>query len=260
MFKLKVFSLGIIASLLLTLVLGSGTFAKGQTLTSLEQLNELAAKAEKDGIQRAWACDGKGNIHEVTEESGQVEFMDRNTNRAELIAKHAMSPEAEAKIVQTVPPCPVIIDGVLYQPEQIHLFDGQQLGFTVGNDGKLYAFTTDEALDKFVQEQRSQLQTRYTPVPQVLPTYGLFCANAGYIGSLVYGPTGTQIKDLSNIGWNFNDMISSEVIGSSVPDADLYEDTNYQGNYFRQSGPWHSENLSAYGWNDRASSLIIWWF
>jgi hypothetical protein len=168
----------------------------------------------------------------------------------------------EAKIVHCTPPCPVVIDGVLYQPEQIHLFDGQQLGFTVSNDGRLYAFTKDEALDSFLQEQRSQLQSKETTtlIDEIPSTYCQMWGDEYYSGSYVYGATGTCIDDLSDIGFNFDNQISSEEIGSAVPDADLYEYSDYQGDYFRKSGYWIWPFLSTFGWNDRASSLIIWWF
>jgi alkanesulfonate monooxygenase SsuD/methylene tetrahydromethanopterin reductase-like flavin-dependent oxidoreductase (luciferase family) len=91
MFKSRVVSIGIIVSLLLTLVFSSGALAKEQNSLSETSIIDLAEQAERDGIQRAWACDGKGNIYELTPESGQIEFMDRSTSRAEFMAKHAMS-------------------------------------------------------------------------------------------------------------------------------------------------------------------------
>jgi hypothetical protein len=72
---------------------------------------------------------------------------------AEILEIIKMSPEAEAKIIHQVPSCPVIIDGVKYEPEQIHLFDGQQLGFISGKDGNLYAFTTEEGLQRFKEAE-----------------------------------------------------------------------------------------------------------
>ncbi|MDD5190600.1 MAG: hypothetical protein PHE50_06120 [Dehalococcoidales bacterium] len=74
---------------------------------------------------------------------------------AEIDAKYKMSPEEEAKIVHEVPPCPEItIDGILYKSEDIHKFDGQQLGFTTDSSGTLYAFTTEEGIAKFREAQK----------------------------------------------------------------------------------------------------------
>ena len=86
---------------------------------------------------------------EVDNSGGQQKI----TSLKELEALYPMSPEAEAAIVHDIPACPVIIDGVSYEPEDVTLFNGQRLRFSVGKDKNLYAFTTVEGLEEFLQDQ-----------------------------------------------------------------------------------------------------------
>ena len=60
---------------------------------------------------------------------------------SEIIALYPMLPENEENIVHEIPGCPVIIDGTLYKPEGIALFNGQRLHFIHDKSGNLYAFT-----------------------------------------------------------------------------------------------------------------------
>src|SRR3989338_10367662 len=85
---------------------------------------------------------------------GEVKIVNfSGMTKEEIFKQIQMSPEDEAKIVHVVPPSKeVIIDGVVYKSEDIHLFDGQQLGFITGTDGRLYAFTTEAGFQVFKQE------------------------------------------------------------------------------------------------------------
>jgi hypothetical protein len=85
---------------------------------------------------------------------GDIKTVDfSGLTREEILKAIEMSPEDEAEIVHRVPSCDeIVIDGTVYSSEEIRKFDGQQLGFITGNDGRLYAFTTEEGFQKFKQE------------------------------------------------------------------------------------------------------------
>ena len=68
-----------------------------------------------------------------------------------------MPSESEAKLVHKEPEVPFILNGVLYQPEQIHLFDGQRLGFTIGENGILYAFLNYTVSKYYEKEENATL-------------------------------------------------------------------------------------------------------
>lgn len=72
---------------------------------------------------------------------------------SEITAMHPMSPEDEAEIVHTAPQVPVIINGIKYDPEDVVLFNGQRLHFTVGKDKQLYAFSDVKELEEFLYSQ-----------------------------------------------------------------------------------------------------------
>jgi hypothetical protein len=160
-----------------------------------------------------------------------------------------MSPEAEAAIIHEVPPCPVIIDGTLYKPEQIHLFDGQRLGFTVGNDGQLYAFTTEKGLEKFMEEQNNdQGKSGYA----ILDTLSYFYKDWYYSGDYVGCTPGYGFATLGSM----DNAISSFTANSAASKVRLYENTYLQGDYFERPGGDSISVLFVFGWNDRASSVF----
>jgi len=186
----------------------------------------------------------------------QDEEMNEMTEE-EYNEEYRLSPERESKIVHEVPPCPVIIDGIKYEPEQIHLFDGQRLRFTVDNENNLYAFTTEEAINRFHQEQR-ELLSREAPGDVVLMSagYSYFYENMYYGGSSLAVPPGYPGGYVANLGV-MNDKISSFTLDGGIYKACLYEDLNYGGDVFERVGGTSISLLWIFGWNDRASSLIV---
>ncbi len=98
-----------------------------------------------------------GSATAVTADSSDSDQIDiSGMTLSEIVEVFPMSAEEEAAIVHTVPQVPVVIDGELYQPEDISLFNGQRLHFTVGSDGTLYAFTAAEELEKFIAEEHDK--------------------------------------------------------------------------------------------------------
>jgi hypothetical protein len=210
---------------------------------------EIPADAPDD-VLGYYTLDGGKTFVPIREEKGMAERIPPGTTRREFMEAHKMSPEAEAAIVQQVPPVPVIIDGVLYEPEQIHLFDGKQLGFAVGADGRLYAFTSYEAMEDFLAQQP-------TPdAPGWPDEYSVFYEGINRGGMMILGvKPGAGVPTLDYM----DDEISSmDISVYATNGCTLFEDLNYQGNYFPANCGEYYPNLGWHGWNDRASSLIVW--
>lgn len=183
------------------------------------------------------------------------------TSLAELERLYPMSAEAEAAIVHEIPPVPVIIDGIKYEPKEAALFNGQRLRFTPGMDGQLYAFTTVEGLETFLREQREQSGRNYGGyVPSSVLTVGSTLFQ-------YYWFSGASVDLVVNQGdddlGNLNNQISSlENWGEPLEyETTLFDYTDYGGDYATFPLPggtefyWYWE-LSSYGWNDRAESAI----
>jgi hypothetical protein len=171
-------------------------------------------------------------------------------NEEEARERSQMSLKTEAAIVHEVPPCPVIIDGVLYEPEQIHLFDGQRLGFTVGNDGRLYAFTDERELEIFINKQVQASSDEDNVV--ILDTLSHFYEDWYYSGYSVGCAPGYGFATLGPL----DNEISSFIANSAPSNIRLYEDTYLQGDYFERPGGTNISTLFLFGWNDRASSVF----
>ena len=243
MFKRKILLLGI--CLIMTLgLLGGSAIALAQDRDS-ESTTDMAYVVKDGKIQ--WLLPDE-EMKEMTEE--------------EYNKKYQMSAEDEAAIVHDIPPCPVIIDGIQYEPEQIHLFDGQRLGFTVGNDGKLYAFTTEEGIEKFRQQQSTSSIEKIESSGEMatLDIYSYFYEDWYYGGDFLAVPPGYPQGYIPNLGVpaiGMDNMISSFIASSAASKIRLYDYTNYGGDYFERSGGTSIAWLYLYGWNDKASSLIV---
>ncbi|ADJ25799.1 hypothetical protein Dehly_0485 [Dehalogenimonas lykanthroporepellens BL-DC-9] len=162
-----------------------------------------------------------------------------------------MPADLEKAIVHDIPKTPVIIDGVLYQPEQISSFDGQRLHFTSGKDGKEYAFTTSESLEKFLV---SEFGTGWKGPGE---GYGIlaegnnvFFKDWYFGGGYVSYWSGTSVPNLGS----FTNSISSMRLTNSVTLCDL---VNYGGDT-RMYVYGVYTSLFFDGWNDKASSLVTW--
>ncbi len=206
-----------------------------------------------DDVLGYYTTDGGKTIIPIKEQKGVAERIPSGISQEEFMSAHRMTPEAEAAIVHQVPPVPVIIDGTPYEPEQIHLFDGKQLGFTVGKDGQLYAFTSFAALEDFVDEQFQ------SPLSEPPPEYCVFYEyiNYDYQDHWMWLLPGTTVSSLPD--YYMNDIISSMKIRPYAANGcTLFEHVNLQGDYFPVAGGTEWENLGWYGWDNRASSLVVW--
>jgi hypothetical protein len=175
---------------------------------------------------------------------------------SEMEAKYPISPEDEAAIVHEIPPCPVIIDGVRYQAEEINLFNGQRLRFAIDAEGTLFAFTTAKGLEDFVEKE-------YGPVFDRMAEAGpsstgldvsLFFIDVWYMGGepMIVAP-GTEWPQLEE----YNNAISSAKI-CDTSGAYLY-DYEYFGGSYLYLAPGTSHSVLMFDifhyFNDRASSI-----
>jgi len=208
-----------------------------------------------------------GNISAYVVKDGKVIWLLPNEEmrvltEEEYIEKYQMSAEEEAVIIHDIPPCPVIIDGIQYEAEKIHFFDGQRLGFTVGNDGKLYAFTTEKGMEEFQREQliiktEEEVSIGGTTTRAV---YSFFYEDWFYGGDFLAVPPGYPQGYISNLGDPYigmDNMISSLIVDSAASKIRLFDYAQYGGDYFETLGGTNIYALWFYGWNDRASSLIV---
>lgn len=193
-----------------------------------------------------------GKIHWLSPSEEMEEMTEDEYNK-----KYQFSPGEEAAIIHDVPPCPVIIDGIQYEPEQIHLFDGQRLRFTVDNENILYAFTTEEGIDKFHQKQRELISKEINPdVLPMIAGYSFFYEHMEFGGMCLAVPPGYPEGYLPYLGIMDN-KISSFWLDSGIYKACLYEEPNYGGDVFERVGGTNIPWLWIYGWNDKASSLKV---
>lgn len=237
MFVRKNILILMIATLLLFVVTGNGLHAIAN--------DEIGSMPE--GAVGGYYNDGKLNwIYPGVETDGLLAVDDAEAQILLAVAK-----KSESKIVHDIPPYPVIIDGTKYEPVEISLFDGKQLGFTVGNDGLLYAFTTEKALADF---QKTQItENNNTQVPRLLDDpYSYFYEDWLYGGSSCYLIPGEQIATLGIL----DDKISSFKASSVASKVRLYDGPDFTGDYFERPGGTQISMLTPLGWNDRASSII----
>ena len=171
--------------------------------------------------------------------------------REDILESIKMLPEEEAKIVHQVPSCPVTIDGIEYAPEEIHLFDGIQLGFIAGKDGNLYAFTTEEGLAEF-KEQEGLIKESAVSALLEDEIYSNYYEEWWYGGKEM---TLHYAWSIAEIPPEWNDVISSIQITTYCA-CRLYEHSWFGGDYYEAtagtSDPW----LFWSGWNDRVSSIL----
>jgi hypothetical protein len=209
------------------------------------------------------------------------------------------SPErlaAPGNIVQVVPSVPILIDGTLYDPQDISRFDGQELHFiaTPGGD-HLLAISDRAVMSKWwegtflsslasrpplealallsPQLAAAQYMTRSTDFPATVVYY----SDINYGGWSISHPPNRGYANLTQhhmgvFGWGsaWNDKISS-VSGQKVRLSVLYEHINWGGQTFTlwsytpssPEGPVphaiiDARNLHPWGWGDRASSVAGW--
>ncbi len=247
MSKLKSVALLILVSFFLVLGLANGTQADDSN-------NGQEASQMPEGAVGSYTIDGE--FHWIVP-GGDIKIVDfGGMTSEEIFTAIQMSPEEEGKIVHYVPSCPrIIIDGVAYKSAEIHMFDGQQLGFMVGFDGNLYAFTTEEGFQTFKQgqlESASDINSG-SVILSIDPVYSHYYYDwycGGSVINLHY-----QIS-LSNLPSEWDNQISSMEVNTSCYATRLYDYIDFGGDYFEALAGTTYSVLFFQGWNDRASSIL----
>lgn len=244
MFKVQALVFGSIAAILLTHSPSVFAAELGETIP-----NQIDKSPEISGNLLGYYETKDGKIP-IKEESGIAERLPAGTTLRDILENHPMSAEAEAKLVHREPKVPFFLDGALYEPEQIHLFDGQRLGFIIGENGLLYAFLSYDALESFLSEQQSSSKSGEAEYSNFYDLVG--CTG---IDQIMVLPNTT----LHALSYFDNAISSAEISPYATMGATLFEYENLQGDYFHEieSGE-TQEDLGDYGWDNRASSLVVW--
>src|SRR4030042_5845214 len=247
MLRSKALIFGIISAILLTHslpVFSAEAIESTRTRIppSLESSDEVLGYYEKDGGE---------TVIPIKEKAGIAERLPAGTTLEAVLNNNPMSPESEAKLVHKEPEVPFIMAGVMYQPEQIHLFDGHRLGFTVGEDGLLYAFTSYDSMRDFLSERSVSTSLKVDSEYSIFYEYTNFCWQ---YYRLVVLPNTT----LHSLSYMDDDISSMEISPHATYGCTLFEYENLQGDYFDVTCGSEWPDLGDYGWNDRASSLGVW--
>jgi hypothetical protein len=197
-------------------------------------------------------------------------------------------PELAAQIVHKVPKVPFVLNGTLYDPEDVRRFDGRELHFLVKGD-ELVAF---EDRDVMARAWELMFVAPRTETPLIAPANQLarggpegpapwpwwpwdsdddagtyFYEDSGYEGwgAELYLRQNYGYWDLTEVCRGFlcsddwNDVISAVGCffkgGSGPTICVLHEHINMQGSTLTCCG---CKELDSFGWNDRASSVETW--
>jgi hypothetical protein len=260
---------------------------------------EVAASAKPSGPDQLTVED----VMKVLEENGirdLQQFIKRELARAKAADKvpsrASMLGPAAAKPSRRGPPqrpvkVPVLIDGVLHDPKDVHRFDGQILHFVGPTPTRptLRAFTGDQwpaILRTYVQTRNASSMLQWANIVEggpgsptgpggveppasggvVIeppPPPAAFFSDSNFEGDWLWLNRGMEWRDLTQVDrgdfWNrqsWNDCISSV---SPVPNLGLVvlcEDINLGGASL--SVPFAARDLGLFGWNDRTSSIVYW--
>lgn len=173
------------------------------------------------------------------------------------------SAQAAPAITHGTPKVPVVVDGVRYQPEEIHKFDGRPLFLMVDltKPDELVGFTreADFKAAAQVKTRAYKQQLGATTIGQ----YAVYYSDDELRGNWLRVDSGWGVNDLRGAlrgcgifgcAGDWNDVISSvEIHGYQF----LYRDAGYGGGYFWAIGNgWF--NMSTYGFDNVGSSLNVW--
>ncbi|MGW9122435.1 hypothetical protein ACWGRV_38585 [Streptomyces sp. NPDC055663] len=178
-------------------------------------------------------------------------------------------------IVQRAPQVPFILNGTMYDPEDIVRFNGQELHFVASltgdhmlavDDRQLYArWRQVTRLEQYLQNQRflprvDDASTSDTLLGPPNPLTG-FYEDINLEGHLF------NVKrnwGRTRLGGDNDEISSFMMVGTQV--TELFEHVDYMGQTWSKILPYsptgdyyHEErNLHQYGWGDRVSSLGTW--
>ena|SRR5271165_1693902 len=241
----------------------SGKQTNSDNLTVEDVLKVL----EEDGIRDLQQL--------VKRELARSKAASKSPGRASMLGPSLAKPSRRGPAQRPVT-VPVLIDGVLYDPKDIHRFDGQILHFVAPSPTRpdFQAFTGDQwpTAVRTLILYRSVIQILgMNEGPIVQPTGGgvvkygpaEFFSDINFEGDHLWLDQKHEWPDLTQVDrgdfWDrqsWNDCISSVVPVPNIGTLVLCEDINLGGASF--TCPSSVRDLGLYGWNDRASSLVYW--
>jgi hypothetical protein len=163
----------------------------------------------------------------------------------------------------TPPKTAWFLDGDRHEPEVITELNGTALYSTVGSDKHgdpaLHSFTSLQGLQAHLRAGDGDIATTN---PDSLSPMARYFEHAGQGGDLLQNNPGRAWHDLTQVNHgflglgNWNDLISS--VDWCRWDISLYEHINYGGSQLYLAAGRTYNNLSDFGWNDRASATVNW--
>lgn len=181
-----------------------------------------------------------------------------------VAAAEQLSPMTPAPVPHQPPQMLWTLDGERHEPTVINELDGQALYSTPATDGSgeavLHSFTGLEGLRTFLSTEAAG--DIGTTNPDSLSGVSRKFEQAGFSGDTLSNNPGFAWPDLTQVRrgllglGNWNDIITS--VDWCRWDTSLYEHVNYGGSqlYLRAGRTYN--NISEFGWNDRASATVNW--
>ncbi len=223
-----------------------------------------------DDVMKMLEEDGIRDLQQfIKSELAHAKKASKAPQRASMLGPSVGKPSRRGPAQRPVE-VPVLIDGVLYDPKDIHRFDGQILHFVAPvGERPLQAYTGDQwptALRTFIQYQTVARALGWKSeglAPPPIIYHSEFFSDSDFNGDYLWLDWQHEWPDLTQVYrgdfWNrqsWNDCISSVVVSQGVGFLVLCEDINLGG----ASLSVHVQipDLTPYGWNDRTSS-IVWW-
>ncbi|MCJ0868944.1 hypothetical protein [Streptomyces sp. AP-93] len=182
--------------------------------------------------------------------------------------------ELVSAIVQRIPEVPFVLNGTVYDPEDITRFNGKELHFVASPEGDHMLVLDDRELFASWRQLTFLEQYRHgrclPPITEPLSS-SLFARAAPPFPQTGFNEHINFEGDWKNLRKNrgfrklgsWNDEISSfKMVGTRV--TELYEHNDYLGETFTRVLAWEGDayfeerNLHNYGWGDRASSVGTW--
>ena len=216
------------------------------------------------------ACTSPDGLDQADHRSAlQHGDLDEVEDGAQLARKAVQAPGDDPDhtapgLVHKTPKVPVVIDGVRYEPEDIHRFDGRPLYMIVdlAEPDVLTGFTKQRDFRAAADAKKGELDASITS-QFAAGQYADYFSSDECTGDKLTVHSGWAINDLRAVQrgcvlwWcagDWNDAISSVWInGSQTMNSDIH----YGGDWFYIVG-WGCLNASPYGFDNIASSLNVW--
>jgi hypothetical protein len=165
--------------------------------------------------------------------------------------------------VHKPPRAPFVVDGVQYAPQEITKFNGRPLYFVVdpGKSPEMIGYTKQAEFDAAVASKRAERPVQPNGAGQYLDLYD----GDELTGYSARFNSAWGVNHLAGIGrgcgWfgcagDWDNVASSVSYNGNVA---LYDGYGYTGSSISLPYGYYWLNLSWYGWDNRVTSLNVWW-